>query len=257
MTTPDVVPLHAEDDERRLRVRLAAAYRIVDYLGWTETIYGHITLRVPGTEPHFLINPWGLRYDEVTASNLVKIDHDGTIIGASDHPINPAGYVIHSAIHAARQDVRCVVHTHTIAGMAVAAQAPGLRPLSIMATGFYDRIAYHDYEGPSLETDERARLVASLGDKKVLVLRNHGLLTCGATLEEAFILMFRLQRACEIQVAAQAGDTPLVEPSEATCRQAADLTDRFLSGDGALPVGHLEFESYVRLMDKIDPSYRE
>lgn len=243
-------------EEWALRVRLAAAYRILDYLGWTETIYGHVTLRVPGADEHFLINPYGLRYDEVTASNLVKVDLDGHIVGNSNYPINPAGFVIHSAIHGARHDVGCVMHVHTIAGMAVAAQKHGLLPISMPATGFHSRIAYHDYEGPSIDLDERERLVESLGDKKVLILRTHGLLTCGATLEEAFILMFRLQRACEIQVAAQAGGAALIEPSREVCERAASMTDEFLSANDGLPVGKLEFDSYLRLVESRDPSFQ-
>jgi ribulose-5-phosphate 4-epimerase/fuculose-1-phosphate aldolase len=244
------------EDERRLRVRLAATYRIVDHLGWTDTIYGHATLRVPGPERHFLINPWGLRYDEVGASNLVKIDLEGNIVGRSNYPVNRAGFVIHSAIHGAREDALCVLHTHTIAGMAVAAQDEGLLPISMYATGFHGRIAYHDYEGPSLRTDERARLVADLGEKKVMILRNHGLLTCGATLEEAFILMYRLQRACEIQLAAQAGGAPLTVPPAEVCEEAAALSDEFLSGNEGQSVGKLEYESFLRMVDRIDPSYR-
>jgi len=243
-------------EEWSLRVRLAAAYRILDHLGWTETIYGHVTLRVPGADKHFLINPYGLRYDEVTASNLVKVDLDGRIVGHGNYPINPAGFVIHSAIHGARHDVGCVMHVHTVAGMAVAAQKHGLLPISMPATGFHGRIAYHDYEGPSIDLGERERLVKSLGEKKVLILRTHGLLTCGATLEEAFILMFRLQRACEIQVAAQAGGAPLVEPPQDVCERAAAMTDDFLNANDGLPVGKLEFDSYMRLIESRDPSFR-
>lgn len=241
-------------NEHEARQRLAGAYRIAAHLGWTETIYGHFTLRVPGPETHFLINPWGLRYDEVRASNLVKIDLDGNPIDDSEYGVNPAGFVIHSAVHAGRPDAHCVMHTHTTAGMAVAAQANGLLPISMPATGFYGRVAYHDYEGPSLELDERERLVRSLGDKNVLILRTHGLLTCGATLEAAFILMFRLQRACEIQVAALAGGQPLVELLPETCEQAAALTDRFLAGND-MPAGKLEFDSYLRLVEREDPSF--
>ena len=254
--TPARTPPGIGAAEWQARTRLAACYRIADHLGWTETIYGHITLRVPGPDKQFLINPWGLRYDEVRASNLVKVDLDGNVVGNSEWGINPAGFVIHSAIHGARADVACVFHVHTVAGMAVAAQARGLLPVSMPATGFWGRIAYHDYEGPSLETDERARLVRDLGDKKVMILRNHALLTCASTLEEAFILMFRLQRACEVQIAAQAGGAALVEPPEEVCEESARLTDRFLSGDGAAPVGKLEFDSYVRLIEARDPSYR-
>ena len=244
-----------EEAQLAARQRLAAAYRIVHHLGWTETIYGHLTLRVPGTR-NFLINPWGLRYDEVTASNLVEIDIDGNIVGSSNYPVNKAGFVIHSAVHAGREDVNCVFHIHTTEGMAVAAQQNGLLPISIMATGYYGRVAYHDYEGPSLNLGERERLVASMGDNKTLILRNHGLLTAATTVEEAFILIFRLQRACEIQIAAQAGGVALTTPSEDVCELSARLTDEFLEGNDGAPAGYLEFESYVRLIDKLDPSYK-
>lgn len=236
-------------EEWDLRERLAAAYHIVDFLGWSESIYGHITLKLPGGAGHFLINPYGLRYDEVTAENLVKIDLAGNRVGPGEYPVNVAGYVIHSAIHEARDDLACVIHTHTTAGMAVAAQSQGLLPISIHASGFFGRVGYHDYEGPSLAVDEKQRLVESLGDHKVLILRNHGLLVGGATLEEAFILMFRLQRACEVQVAAVAGGAELTIPGEETCRQAAELVDRFLAGNEGLPVGKLEFDAWARLVE--------
>ena len=235
--------------EWELRGRLASAYHVVEHLGWTESIYGHITLKVPGPERHFLINPYGLRYDEVTAENLVKIDLDGQPVGPPTHPVNVAGYVIHSAVHEARPDLACVFHTHTTAGMAVAAQARGLLPISIHASGFYDRIGYHDYEGACLEGYEKTRLVQSLGEHKVLILNNHGLLAAGTTLEEAFITMFRLQRACEIQVAAQAGGTELLIPDEETCRAAAEMVDQFLAGNDGKGVGELEFDAWVRLVD--------
>ncbi len=243
--------------EWELRTRLAGSYRIADYLGWSEAIYAHITVRLPGPEHHFLINPYGLRYDEVTASNLVKVELDGTIVGDSSYPVNPAGFIIHSAVHQAREDVRCVFHTHTTAGMAIAAQQQGLLPISIMASGFYGRVAYHDYEGPTMRPDEQERLVASLGANKVLILRNHGLLTTGATLEEAFINMFRLQRACEIQVAAQAGGAALTIPSESVCEDAARMADEFLEDTSGDDLGKPEFDAYLRLMDKLDPSYRD
>ena len=185
---------------------------------------------------------------EVSASSLLKVDLDGTVVdtGSTDFTFNLAGFVIHSAVHAARDDVTCVFHTHTTAGMAVAAQAAGLLPISIHASGFFERIGYHDYEGPSLDVEENVRLVASLGNHKVLILRNHGLLTAGTTLEEAFILMFRLQRACEIQVAAGAGDAELVLPDVETSREAAEKVDRFLAGNEGFPVGKLEFDAWVR-----------
>ena len=244
-------------EEWELRVKLAATYRILQHFGWVEAIYGHVTVRVPGPDRHFLINPWGLRYDEVTASNLIKIDLDGNVIGDSDYPVLKAGFIIHSAVHQAREDAHCVMHTHTTAGMAVAAQEHGLLPVSMPATGFHDRVAYHEYEGPSLKLDERARLAASLGRKKAMILRNHGLLTLGGSIEEAFILMFRLQRACEIQVAAQGAGVALHVPSKAVLEESATLTDEFLSANEGQPAGGLEFQSYMRLMDRIDPSYRD
>src|SRR5438105_12001417 len=196
------------DSERSVRVQLAAAYRLVDYFGWTELIYGHLTARVPGEQPHFLINPFGLNYDEVTASNLVKIDVDGKTVGEAKHPVNYAGFVIHSAIHMAHQSRhRAVMHTHTRAGMAVAATSEGLMPISMNATAFHGNLAYHDYEGVSLELDERSRLLKDLGDSTAMMLRNHGLLTTGRSVAEAFIRLYRLERACQTQVDAGAAGT--------------------------------------------------
>jgi ribulose-5-phosphate 4-epimerase/fuculose-1-phosphate aldolase len=243
-------------DQMTDRQRLAAAYRIVDYLGWCETIYGHLTLRVPGAKDHFLINPWGLRYDEVTASNLLEIDHNGDKVAGPNYPINKPGFVIHSAIHEARSDVNCVIHIHTVAGMAVAAQKNGLLPISMPGTGFWGQVGYHDYEGPSMNLGERKRLVASLGIKNTMILRNHGILTCGKSVEEAFILMFRLQRACEVQIAAQSGGTELITPPDQVLAESVQLTKEFLENNDGLPAGKLEFDSYVRLMDKCDPSFR-
>src|SRR5437867_9933297 len=167
-----------DDAEWELRVELAAAYRMIDMLGWSELIWTHSTARVPGEGHHFLINPYGFRFDEVCASNLVKVDMNGEILGEGDE-INPAGFVIHSAIHMMRPDVRCIIHTHTVAGMAVAALQDGLLPISMYALGYYRRVAYHDFEGPSLEIEERQRLACNLGNRNALILRNHGLLTCG------------------------------------------------------------------------------
>jgi len=176
----------ADPREWELRVQLAGAYRIIDFLGWSELIWTHTTVRVPGPEHHFLINSYGLRFDEVRASNLVKVDMHGNIIGDQAQEINPAGFVIHSAVHMVRPDVGCVMHTHTIAGMAIAALETGLLPISMYALGYHERVAYHDFEGPSLDLDERERLAANLGDKNVMVLRTHGLLTCGETVAQAF-----------------------------------------------------------------------
>jgi ribulose-5-phosphate 4-epimerase/fuculose-1-phosphate aldolase len=243
--------------ERRLRVQLAAAYRIADHLGWSELIYTHISLRVPGPEHHFLINPYGLRFDEVTASNLVKIDADGKNVGDSPYKANEAGFVIHGAVHEAREDdASCVFHTHTLAGMAVSAQAAGLLPVHMYSHNFHRRVGYHEFEGPAMNLGERERLVASLGRHPALILRNHGLLTVGRTVQEAFILMWRLERACQVQLAAQAGGAPLRLPPEEVCAQSARMGDDFLTGRGAVGLGELEFAALERIVERRDPSYR-
>lgn len=245
--------------ECQLRIELAAAYRIVDLMGWSELIWSHTTVRVPGDEHHFLINRYGLRFDEVTASNLVKVDLHGNIIGDPSQEINPAGFVIHSAIHMARQDVRCVMHTHTVSGMAVAALECGLLPIGMYSLGYHERVAYHDFEGPSLNFDERERLAANLGDKNVLILRNHGLLTCGETVAQAFVRMYRLERACQVQIAAQSTGSKLIVPSREVCELSASLSDDFLATEddkGYSRTANPEFEALMRLLDRKDPSYR-
>lgn len=248
-----------ETPEWELRVQLAAAYRIIDLMGWSELIWTHTTVRVPGPEHHFLINPYGLRFDEVRASNLVKVDLHGNILGDPEQEINPAGFVIHSAIHMARQDVRCIMHTHTVAGMAVSALECGLLPISMYALGYHDRVAYHPFEGPSLDLDERGRLAANLGENNVLILRNHGLLACGATVAQAFVRMYRLQRACEVQLAAQATGSKLVVPPANICEISAERSDYFLAAEGTKGYSrnpNPEFDALLRLLDSKDPSYR-
>jgi ribulose-5-phosphate 4-epimerase/fuculose-1-phosphate aldolase len=239
--------------EWALRVDLAAAYRVAAHLGWSELIYAHITARVPGPEHHFLINPYGLRWDEVTASNLVKIDVDGNPVDEQPYGVNKAGFVIHSAIHMGRADAVWVYHTHTLAGMAVSTQACGLLPIHMYAHNFYEDLGVHDYEGPSMRLGERERLVASLGKHPALLLRNHGLLTVGRTAAEGFIRMWRLERACQIQLAAQAGGV-LIEPSAEMCRQSQALGEEFLTDQGAL--GELEFAALVRIIEAKDPGYK-
>lgn len=249
----------ADEKEWELRVQLAAAYRIIDHLGWSELIWTHTTVRVPGPEHHFLINQYGLRFDEVRASNLVKVDLHGKVIGDQTHEINPAGFVIHSAIHMTRPDVRCIMHTHTLAGMAVASLQEGLLPISMYALGYYERVAYHDFEGPSLDLDERARLAANLGDKNILILRTHGLLTCGETVAQAFVRMYRLERACQVQLAAQSTGGALVIPPREICELSAERSDDFLVAEGEKgysKVANPEFAALMRLMDRKDPSYR-
>lgn len=255
MTTAEIIDL--DDDpssERALRVQLAAAYRLVDYFGWTELIYGHLTARVPGPELHFLINPYGLNYDEVTASNLVKIDCDGNIIGDSDYPVNAAGFVIHSAIHMAATKNKCVMHTHSRAGMAIAALKDGLRPVSMNAITFHGQVGYHDFEGPSLHLDERERLLADLGDNKAMILRNHGLMTVGETVAQTFSRLYRLERASQVQIDAAAAGALNVVSAEVS-RKACDDAQTFVEHEGLAP-GALEFAALTRKIDKIDASYR-
>ena len=244
-------------EEQRLRVELAAAYRIFDHFGWTSLIYNHITVRVPGPQRHFLINPYGLLYGEVTASSLVKIDIAGSVIEPGEGPfgaeINPAGFTIHAAIHGAREDAHCVVHTHTVAGCAVSAMACGLLPLTLEAMMFYDRVAYHDFEGVTVVEDEGPRLIRDLGDKTVMILRNHGLLTLGHTVPEAVITMWGLERACQMQAAAMAGGTPVHPcPPEVASRVAAQTAFTEMG-----PRGDRGFNALVRLIDQKDPGYKD
>jgi len=246
-----------ENSERDLRIDLAAAYRLVDYFGWTELIFGHLTARVPGDKPHFLINPFGLNYDEVTASNLVKIDVDGEIIGASKYPVNRAGFIIHSAIHMAHSNEnKCVMHTHTRAGMAMAATKEGLQSVSMTSTEFQDRISYHDFEGLSLYEDERSRLLSSLGNNKAMILRNHGLLVVGRTIPETFLRLYQLERACQIQIdAAAAGTLNILSP--ATARKSGDDMAQYSENEEGEGTGVLEFSALKRKLNRIDLSYQD
>lgn len=209
--TESMFQINDPSKELSARRELAACYRLFDFLDWTEAIFNHITLRVPGDgggRPLYLINPFGLHYSEVTASNLVKIDLEGNDVEESGQRVNRAGFVVHSAIHEARSDAHCIIHVHTTAGCAVACKQSGLRHDNFYSAMLYDEIAYHDYEGVTTSIDEQPRLVASLGEKNYLILRNHGLLVTGATLSEAFQRVWTLQRACEIQLASDAGLGP-------------------------------------------------
>ena len=240
--------------ELSIRIELAAAYRLVDFFGWCELIYGHLTAHVPGPEPHFLINPYGLNYDEVTATNLIKIDINGKMVEASPYAVNEAGFVIHSAVHMmSKENNRVVMHTHSRAGMAIAALEEGLLPISMGATAFFEDIAYHDYEGPSLYLEERERLQESLGDKKVLILRNHGLLTVGRTVAEAFIRLYRLESACQVQLDAGAAGSLRVLNQDLDRKSGKDVKSFMEQEDN---FGQLEFDALVRKIDKLDDSYR-
>jgi ribulose-5-phosphate 4-epimerase/fuculose-1-phosphate aldolase len=238
--------------EWALRVQLAGAYRVAHELGWSELIYTHISMRVPGPEHHFLINPYGLRFDEVTASNLVKVNENGEAVGPQQYSANKAGFIIHSAIHMAREDAQCVWHMHTLAGMAVSAQEEGLQPAHMYSHNFWNRLSYHEFEGPSMRLDERTRLVRSLGNEGALVLRNHGLLTVGRTIPEAFIRFWRLNRACEVQLAAQSAKLKL--PSPEVCEASFKMGEEFLTDQA--PLGQLEFDAILRKIESRDASYK-
>jgi ribulose-5-phosphate 4-epimerase/fuculose-1-phosphate aldolase len=253
-------PAAMSDREWNLRLRLAAAYRAVDYLGWSELTANHISLRLQGDPPEFLINPYGLLYSEITASNLVRIDIDGNVLSQTEYPINPAGFNIHAAMHAARADAHCVLHAHTIAGMTVSCLKDGLLPLTLEGTDFHNRVGYHDFEGPSLEVDERARLVAALGNNIALILRNHGLVTIGETVDSAFLRMYRLVLACEIQMRVLMCGQPFTRISADTLEKSAQRHDWFFRiGPGGRTIGHgeLDFSAVMRLMARIDPSFQE
>lgn len=240
-------------EEWEVRVNLAACYRLAAHFRMTDLIYTHISARVPGPEHHFLINAFGLIWDEISASTLVKVTLDGDIVhDPTGYGINRAGYVIHSAVHRARPDVACVMHTHTAAGVAVSAQDHGLLPISQHAMRFWGSIGYHDYEGLALELDEQARLVRDLGAHKAMILRNHGLLTCGASIYEALDLMYYLERACQTQVSALAGGAKLRIPAPAVAEKVAGQF-RGLPYKAKRP----EWKALLRLLDRMDPSYKK
>jgi ribulose-5-phosphate 4-epimerase/fuculose-1-phosphate aldolase len=239
-------------EEWHARVELAACYRLIAHFRMTDWIYNHISARVPGDHEHYLINPFGLLYEEVAASNLVKVDVHGKLTEDVGFDVNPAAFVIHGAIHAARPEIGCVLHTHTAAGAGVAAQARGLLPISQHAFKVYDRLAYHDFEGIALDNEEQKRLVADIGHKDVLILRNHGLLTMGRDVSEAFELMFFLERACQIQIAALAGGSAVIHLPDAVCER----TCKQFAGDDRYVQGR-DWQALLRLLDRVDPSYKD
>lgn len=237
-------------DEWQVRRDLAACYRLCALSGWDDVIYTHISASVPNEPGRFLINCFGLRFDEITASNLVKIDLQGRVIGDQDARVNVSGFAIHAAVHAARADAHCVMHLHNVNGIAVGTQERGLLPLSQHALRFYEQIAYHDYEGLALTPDEQSRLVERLGNRPAMMLRNHGTLVCGRTVAEAYVLMDTLDKACDIQLKAQGVGARLVMPDHETCLK----THRELLGDGS-PEGALEWPALLRKLDAISTSY--
>ena len=243
-------------DERRARVELAACYRVFALLGWTEMIYNHITVRLPATvtggAKQFLINPFGLHYSEVTASNLVRIDVQGTVLDGSTYRVNPAGFTVHSAIHDALPDAHCVMHTHTTAGVAVACLQGGLRQTNFYSAQLHGMLAYHDFEGITIHADEAPRLLASIGDKPAVILRNHGLLAWSRTLPRTFAVLWTLQRACEIQLATYSMG-PAIVLSEAVARKCTGDALQFSPDHGA---GQDLFDALVRQVDRIDTGYQ-
>lgn len=239
--------------EWQTRVDLAACYRLIAMHGWDDLVFTHISARVPGPEEHFLINAYGLLFEEMTASSLVKVDLHGEKVLESPHAVNPAGFTIHSAVHAARPDVTCVLHTHTRAGIAVSAQADGLRPLSQSSLFPLISIGYHDYEGVALNEDEKPRLVADLGSNNFLILRNHGLLAVGRTIPDAFLSMYMLETSCQIQVMAQSSGVPLVEIDGRILQGIAAQAEQVTKGLG----GQLAWPGLLRKLDRRDRSFRD
>jgi ribulose-5-phosphate 4-epimerase/fuculose-1-phosphate aldolase len=237
-------------EEWRLRCDLAACYRLVAAYGWSDLVFTHVSARIPGPEHHFLINPYGLMFDEITASSLVKVDQDCRKLNESPFPVNPAGFVIHSAIHQVREDAGCVLHTHSRAGVAVSAQQRGVLPISQQSTFVLSSLAYHDYEGVALRDDEKARLQVDLGSANYLVLRNHGLLTVGRTVPEAFLSMYTFENTCRIQIDAQAGGE-LTHVNPAILQGLAQVMTTVTLGMGA----ELAWPALLRKLDRIDPSY--
>jgi len=250
--TPYPRPQRVGPEEWEARVQLAAAYRIFDHLGWTELIYNHISLRVPGEARHYLINPFGLHYSEVTASNLVKVDLDGNIVGASDWPINPAGITFHGAIHATLPDAHCVMHLHTTATQAVCCLKDGLSFTNFYAAQLYGKVAYHDFEGITVHAEEGSRILRSAQGKPVLLLRNHGPVTIGFSLPQALSLMWLVNRACEIQLASSSMGELLPIPAAVLEKCVADS----LNFNPAYGAGQDSFDALQRIVDRIDPSYR-
>ena len=244
-------------EEWAMRVDLAACYRLVEMYGWSDLLATHLSARVPGEEDAFLINPYGFLFEEITASSLVKVDEEGNILSPTEYTINPAGFVIHSAVHMARPEVACAMHTHTPAGTSIATQKDGLLPLTQHALAVIAHTAYHGYEGIATDMSERERLVADLGDNNILVLRNHGLLTVGRTVAEAFVWMYRAERACRMQVAFQSAGAEATEIPEEVQATTIARNRQANSPDGHRPIGVLEWPALLRKLDRVDTSYRE
>ena len=243
--------------EYATRIDLAAAFRLVDLYGWSDMLATHLSARIPGPNEHFLINPVGMMFEEMTASCLVKVDIDGNILSESEFGINPAGYTIHSAVHMGRKDAGCVMHTHTAAGLGVATQKSGLLPLTQMALAVIAQTGYHDYEGPAFDLGERDRLIKDLASNNVLILRNHGLLTVGKTVAEAFVWLFRAERACRFQLSfQQAGVSPQEIPKEVQ-NVSIERSKKAISASGHRPIGDFEWPAVIRKLNRENPGYAD
>ncbi len=251
-TQPEIQKL-VSAEEWQLRVDLAACYRLVALYGWSDLVFTHISARVPGPEHHFLINPYGLMFDEITASSLIKVDQDCNKIIDSPYPVNPAGFVIHSAVHAAREDIQCVLHTHTRAGIAVSAQKNGVLPISQQSTFVLASLAYHDYEGVAFRDDEKPRLQADMGEANFLMLRNHGLLTVGKSIADAFLSMYTFENTCQIQIAAQSGGSELTQVNPKIVEGVGQAMKVQTGGLG----GAFVWPSLIRKLDRIDAGYKQ
>ena len=255
LVTPITRKASWSPEEAALRTELAAAYRLTAKLGMDDLIYCHLSARVPGPEMHFLLNPYGLLFSEVTASSLIKVDQDGKMVDAKDQWVhNPTGFVLHSAIHRSGDERICVFHSHPINAMAVASTECGLLPLTVWAQQFYKRVSYHPYEGPPVRLDERDRLLANLGDTQAMLMHNHGVLTTGRTVAEAFVLMYYLEKSCEVQLKAQSSGQKLIFPSQEVSEYSARL--RYSEEQLTANPGAMEWQALVRKLDSEDPSYR-
>jgi ribulose-5-phosphate 4-epimerase/fuculose-1-phosphate aldolase len=256
---PDTISTETKitEAECATRIDLAAAFRLVDLYGWSDMLATHLSARIPGPNEHFLINPVGMMFEEMTASCLVKVDIDGNILSESEFGINPAGYTIHSAVHMGRKDAGCVMHTHTAAGLGVATQKSGLLPLTQMALAVIAQTGYHDYEGPAFDLGERDRLIKDLAGNNVLILRNHGLLTVGETVAEAFVWLFRAERACRFQLSfQQAGVSPQEIPKEVQ-DVSIERSKKAISASGHRPIGEFEWPALIRKLNRENPGYAD
>ena len=248
---------HMTEAEHTARVDLAAAFRLVDLYGWSDLLATHLSARIPGPDEHFLINPVGMMFEEMTASCLVKVDIDGNILSESEFGINPAGYTIHSAVHMGRKDAGCVMHTHTAAGLGVATQKSGLLPLTQMALAVIAQTGYHDYEGPAFDLRERDRLINDLASNNVLILRNHGLLTVGKTVAEAFVWLFRAERACRFQLSFQQAGVPAQEIPKEVQDISIERSKKAISASGHRPIGQFEWPALLRKLNRENPGYAQ